>query len=348
VQGEKSPSYCAHLPRIAARFPEARFLIIQRDFAEVYRSVLDAAREVRWWGRPGAFHRLLREQETMQRDVRRLCERGVPVRCVRYRELVDRTEPVMRGVAEFLGVEFTPTLATLHGADLTAVHRSPEHAHLQRREIGQRSNPVTIPARRARCIARFQARWDALEGRTRPEASDVAPVGRLEFFVHQTLGEIVVQFRHLVRRIYEIAPPPALRAYRELKRDLRELPHQLGATRKGTLLRHVCLQIAIIAAILGTCAVANAVAGPEVTMAPFYLLPVAYAVRRFNVACGLLVSLVTAVVWSSVHLSGDTIPEQAGLLAWNSAMRFVVFALFTLLAGSGADRASIPADSRPG
>src|SRR5215471_9424027 len=57
--GEKAPVYCTRLRKLFRRYPDGSFIMIRRDPLEIYRSVIRAGREARFFRRPGTLSRFI-------------------------------------------------------------------------------------------------------------------------------------------------------------------------------------------------------------------------------------------------------------------------------------------------
>lgn len=108
--GNKSPVHALAMPELASLFPEARFIHIIRDGRDVALSYVDA---------PVGPQTLEAAALKWRRFVRRAREGGRlvgPGRYieVRYEELTQQTEDVLRLVCEFIGLEFDDRMLRYH------------------------------------------------------------------------------------------------------------------------------------------------------------------------------------------------------------------------------------------
>jgi hypothetical protein len=116
---DKTPHYVSHLPLLAARFPEARFVHVVRDGRDVALSLL----EVPWGpddleGAAGHWRRRVLEG-------RAAALRPDRYREVRYEALVADPEGALRPLCAWLGLDWHPALLAPRGAALTVPY--PEH-----------------------------------------------------------------------------------------------------------------------------------------------------------------------------------------------------------------------------
>ncbi len=216
VCGEKSPAYCTKLEWIARKFPDARFILLRRDLAEIYRSVRDAGRTDRWFARRGTFCRMIRQQDALARGARALERRGAQVHPLDYGSLVADTEGTMRGVCRFLGLDFEERMASLSGADFSPVFHAPHHQHLRGVDIKRREKPVMEDSPLRERLGRFQARSNRLSGDVKQGAASREP-SLAERTLFQTAGAFFLAMDEIVRWIYEAAPEALLTRYRTLR-----------------------------------------------------------------------------------------------------------------------------------
>jgi hypothetical protein len=108
--GDKTPAYVMHLPLLARLFPEGRFVHLIRDGRDVALSLADVS-----WGPVTVLDAAIQWRERVERG--RTAGRGLGperYREVRYERLVAEPEPVLRELAEFLGLEFAPAMLSHH------------------------------------------------------------------------------------------------------------------------------------------------------------------------------------------------------------------------------------------
>ncbi len=117
--GDKTPRYVLYLPQIAELFPEARFVHIVRDGRDVTLSLLEKE-----WGANNAIEGALfwkRRVEAGREAGRALG----PLRYheVRYENLVDDTEAIVRSVCEFIELPFDPVMLRFYEGPRPDVER---------------------------------------------------------------------------------------------------------------------------------------------------------------------------------------------------------------------------------
>jgi hypothetical protein len=116
--GDKTPAYVMHLPLLARLFPEGRFVHLIRDGRDVAMSLAEVS-----WGPGTVLDASIQWRERVERG-RTAGRRMGPERYreVRYERLVEEPEPVLRELAEFLGLAFDPSMLSHHelGGDRVA------------------------------------------------------------------------------------------------------------------------------------------------------------------------------------------------------------------------------------
>ena len=79
VWGCKSPSYYDCMTELAGWFPQAKFIVIWRDPADVCRSIVRAAEKSSWFARPGTDLRALLGYRRMKKEADELVQRGAAI-----------------------------------------------------------------------------------------------------------------------------------------------------------------------------------------------------------------------------------------------------------------------------
>lgn len=108
VIGEKTPSHVLHMPLLAGWFPGARFIHVVRD----PRAVVSSRGRMPWstgsvCGDAIVWRRTMIVAERDRPPAGRL-------RLIRYESLVSRPEPELRGLCDFLGVEYDSSMLRHH------------------------------------------------------------------------------------------------------------------------------------------------------------------------------------------------------------------------------------------
>jgi len=338
LYGEKSPLYCSRLRQLAQLFPDARFILIWRDPVEIYRSVVQAGRKVRFFRGSRWLSNLIFQQEEMTRNAVDLKRRGFRVHNVTYSDLVGQTEEVCRGLCEFLGIEFDEKMLDLSTADFSAIQPSPNHEHLRRGLIERRDLPdeVVNPGI-VRKLQRFQARWARLRGECfglKQESSPHPEPTLAERLYCKMTGKLFWAMHNLKRALFEFLPLPWLRTYRGLKNWFLDGQVAAPSTRPPIWQQFSenWATALVSYTILANVAVLAYLAPAHVSVAPFYLIPCAVLTLVINARWGTCAALVTVGTWALTQgLKQNFVLD--GVLLWNCVMHFVLLEIVVLLLG---------------
>ena len=165
IWGEKSPNCYDSLTCLARDFPDARFIIIWRDPGAICRSVIRAAEVASWFNRRGMIYRALMGCRALKTECDRLASRGARVHQVQYEALVRDPAGAMVDVCKFLGVPFVPSVASLEGADRSAIYQGEHHSLVKgERIVSSLERPEVLPADLKRKIERYVSLWRAESG----------------------------------------------------------------------------------------------------------------------------------------------------------------------------------------
>ena len=174
IWGDKSPNYHDYLVPLWQDFPQAKFVIIWRDPLAICRSIARAAAQPSWFDRTGMHHRILMGYRLLKADCDRLVNQGARIYQLHYEELVRDPVQTMEGICAFLGIQYVPEMASLGGADRSAIYEGRHHslvkgervlAHVERVEV----LPKTLKEK----IERYVCMWQRESGGTWP-VSEVA------------------------------------------------------------------------------------------------------------------------------------------------------------------------------
>ena len=95
---------------------------------------------------------------------------------------------------------------------------------------------------------------------------------------------------------------------------------------KSSELKIILISLAILIGII----VLQDITGTRITMAPFYLIPIALVTLRSTRTAGLLTSIICGVLWISVDVRNPAF-EFLWLEAWNNLLRVGIFVSSALL-----------------
>lgn len=235
IRGGKSPNYFDCLPRIAAEFPNAKFLVLWRDPANVCRSVV-RARSDSFFAKRGMVLRALLGCRDLKRGYDALLAKSVQVYPVQYEELVADPAAVMQGVCSFLDIEFDRRMVSLKDADRSAIYDAGHHEMVNSEKIvAGKKKPEVLPENIQHKVAAYITYWKRESGGSwprYPESSDKASTGFLFFFERLADGisyRGLRMFDQFVALVYSYLPIGLLRKYRASKG--RPAPEPVAAKR---------------------------------------------------------------------------------------------------------------------
>jgi hypothetical protein len=175
IWGDKSPNQYDALIRLADYFPDASFIIIWRDPADVCRSIIRArTQSIRFkqqhaenallasphFAHGGMVHRGLLAYPELGRQRDELLQRGIPVHELHYEVLVKQPAEEMQKISHFLRIPFYPRMASLQGADSSAVPWA-EHNTMAKGEtiVAPQKRVEVLSPKLQRKIARYKNLW---------------------------------------------------------------------------------------------------------------------------------------------------------------------------------------------
>lgn len=168
IRGCKSPNYFDCLPRLAHEFPDAKFIVIWRDPADVCRSVV-RARTDSFFAKRGMVLRALLGCRDLKAGYDVLNAKGMPVHGVQFEDLVSNPAEVMRGVCRFLGVDFDSRMASLKDADRSAIYEGSHHEMVNSEKIRAKKKKNEVLSEDVRRkLNRYIAYWKKESGGSWP------------------------------------------------------------------------------------------------------------------------------------------------------------------------------------
>ncbi len=222
IWGCKSPSYYDRLEQLAGMFPNARFIIIWRDPAGTCRSIVRAGRKSGWFAKNGIMVRALLGNREMKRGCDALIARGCQVHQLQYEELVRDPAANMQAICSFLGIPFDPKMASLEGADRSAIFSAEHHTLVKSEKIvADSKRPEVLPAPVLRKIQRYVNYWRRESGGTWPVYPKTTEIQEEPSAME--LAKDAAEFRWFrswdgfVGNMFCIAPMGMLNAYRKFK-----------------------------------------------------------------------------------------------------------------------------------
>jgi hypothetical protein len=223
LYGDKSPNYFDFLPQLAKDFPNARFIVIWRDLADVCRSMINARAGSSYFRKRGIMHRAVIGYHKLKQGCDSLAAAGVPLHQIQYEELIEKPEVVLGGICNFLDIRFDQRMTQLDTADRSAIYNAVHHSGVKSDKIGldKKRKEVLSPALKDK-IESYVSYWKEEYGSTWPlhpqsVSPDVKRPGALRRSFDNALFSGLRQFDKFTSYVYCYAPIGLLRGYRSLK-----------------------------------------------------------------------------------------------------------------------------------
>ena len=230
IAGEKSPNYFDSIARLARDFPDARFIVIWRDPAAICNSVLRAAKRVHsWFNRKGMCLRVLLGMQAMRTECDRLVRRGARLYELSYESLVRNPTGTMKEICRFLEIPFIPEMASLEGADRSAIYADGPHEQVRSERITSSPRRTDVlPEKLKRKITRYLAFWHETYGDRWPQIPHPqTSEGSKPSLVERVSDKVRYGYLRLldaaVILVYCFAPIWLLRRFRSLKHQVEEV-----------------------------------------------------------------------------------------------------------------------------
>jgi hypothetical protein len=222
VWGCKSPTYYDCMNQFAGWYPQAKFIIIWRDPADVCRSIIRAAVKSPWFARPGMDLRAILGYRRMKQEADELVRRGGAVYQLQYDDLVRDPEPTLRAICDFIGIPFDPKMASLEGADRSAVYNGEHHAGVKSSTIvAKRERAEVLSPELKSKVERYVVYWRKQSAGTWPvnaAVTDGAPAASLfERTIDRIRHRILRTTDNIVPYAYACVPASLWQKYRQMK-----------------------------------------------------------------------------------------------------------------------------------
>jgi len=161
IWGCKSPNYYDRMDVLHGMFPQARFIIIWRDPADVCRSALRARKiSYSWFNRRGMFHRALFGCRILKAQSEQLRRHGAHVHEVQYEDLVSDPKKAMMDICQFLNLPFDERMTSLKEGDHSAIDPAGQHAKVKSdRIIKNNDEAEVLTGRQKRKVASYIRLW---------------------------------------------------------------------------------------------------------------------------------------------------------------------------------------------
>jgi hypothetical protein len=230
IWGCKSPNYYDCMLPLARMFPQARFIVIFRDPADICRSIVRAGQKASWFARPGMCLRALLGYREMKRETEKLVGSGARVHQLQYEDLVRDPAAALHAICDFLELPYEPRMVSLEDADRSAIYNADHHAGVKSREIvtAHQREEVLAPALKLK-IDRYVNFWrQESEGNWPVHPVSLNAAAGLPSWRERVLDRLRYRlfrcFDSVTAWIFSFAPISLLRAYRNYK-------HQQSALR---------------------------------------------------------------------------------------------------------------------
>ncbi len=228
VWGCKSPTYYDCMNQFADWYPQAKFIVIWRDPADVCRSIVRAAAKSPWFARPGMDLRAILGYRRMKQEADELVRRGAAVYQLHYDDLVREPESTLRSLCSFIGIPFDPKMASLEGADRSAVYNGEHHAGVKSSKIvAKRERPEVLSPELKRKVERYVVYWRQQSDGAWP-VNPAVPEGTPAASFFERTGD---RLRHRILRVrdqivpyaYAFVPVRVWQKYRQVKSRYQEI-----------------------------------------------------------------------------------------------------------------------------
>jgi hypothetical protein len=222
VWGCKSPSYYDCMTELAGWYPEAKFIVIWRDPADVCRSIIRAAEKAVWFQRPGTDLRALLGYRRMKKEADELVRRGAAIHQLQYDDLVRDPAAALTAICEFVGAAYDPRMASLEGADRSAVYKGEHHSMVKSSSIvAKRERPEVLSPELKSKVERYVVFWRKQSGGNWPVNAAVSDGTQAASWFERTVDRM----RHGLLRgldgstifLYSFVPVSVWKRYRQVK-----------------------------------------------------------------------------------------------------------------------------------
>lgn len=222
VWGCKSPNYYDCMTELADWFPQAKFIVIWRDPADVCRSIVRAAEKSPWFARPGMDLRALLGYRRMKKEADELVRRGVAIHQLQYDDLVREPEVALTAICQFVGVAFDPRMTSLEGADRSAIYNGEHHSMVKSSSIeAKRERPEVLSPELKSKVERYVVYWRQQSGGSWPTKAAVSdgtkPASFFERVADRLYHGALRSFDLIVPFLYSFVPVSVWQSYRQVK-----------------------------------------------------------------------------------------------------------------------------------
>jgi hypothetical protein len=231
IWGCKSPSYYDCMNQLASWYPDAKFIVIWRDPADVLRSIVRAAKKSPWFARPGMDLRALLGYRRMKQEADQLERRGAAVYQFQYDDLVRDPATTLTAICNFIGIPYDPRMASLEGADRSAVYTGEHHSGVKSSTIAaQGERPEVLSPELKAKIDRYVVYWREQSAGKWPVKAEVAEgtraVSPTERMIDQLKLRVLRAKDQIVPYAYAIVPVSVWKNYRQMKSNHQSTQNQ--------------------------------------------------------------------------------------------------------------------------
>lgn len=225
IWGEKTPHWYDCPLSLADKFPDARFIFLWRDVNAVLRSIASAARTEHFFRKPGFTEKVLLGTENLRQAYSVLKARGRPVHEVNYEDLVSNPSSTMQHTCQFLKVPFQAHMASLAGADRSAIASGQHHNGVRSDKIvGETKREEVLSVALQKKINGYICRWKERYDGKWPKYPLVVPVGTQppslsELWRDRIAYQAVLGQDYLIAGVYSIVPLAFARGIRSWSRQ---------------------------------------------------------------------------------------------------------------------------------
>jgi sulfotransferase family protein len=228
IWGCKSPNYYDCMNQLADWFPNAKFIVIWRDPADVCRSIVRAAKKSPWFARPGMDLRALLGCRRMKEEADQLVRRGAAIHQLQYDDLVQEPVAALTAICDFIGVPFDPRMNSLEGADRSAIYDADHHSMVKSASIvADRQRPEVLSPELKQKIERYIVFWRKQYDGNWPVNAAVSdgtdPASLLERTRDRVRHSLLRSFDLTVPVLYSLVPVAVWQRYRQMKSRYRQV-----------------------------------------------------------------------------------------------------------------------------
>jgi hypothetical protein len=222
IWGCKSPNYYDCMNQLADWFPDAKFVVIWRDPADVCRSIVRAAVKSPWFARPGMDIRALLGCRRMKQEADSLVQRGAAIHQLQYDDLVKQPVAALMSICDFIGIPYDPKMNTLEGADRSAIYNGDHHSMVKSSVIvANRERPEVLSPELKKKVERYVVFWrQQYDGKWPANAvvtPGTKPVSWFERTVDRVQHALLRGFDVTVPVLYSLIPVAIWQRYRRVK-----------------------------------------------------------------------------------------------------------------------------------